>query len=38
MITVAELEHFQWGGQGETRDHFGVAPKSKYDITRHLEI
>ena len=35
--TVAELGHFQWGSQGETRDHFGVAHKSKYDI-RHIEF
>ena len=34
---MEELQHFQWGGQGEARDSFGVAHKSKYD-TRHLEI
>ena len=37
FLPVAEREHFQRGGQGETRDHFWVAHKSKYDI-RHLEI
>ena len=37
LCSVAELEHFQLGDQGETRDHFGVAHKSIYDI-RHLEI
>jgi hypothetical protein len=23
--SVEEQEHFQWDGQGETRDYFGVA-------------